>query len=343
MLPYLTADLPGTGGALKAAPEDFEVEELPLYAASGAGEHLFVRVEKRGRATPEVARELALALGADPRGASWAGLKDAQAVARQWLSVHFGDTARAAGLAGEGWRVLEAARHGNKLRPGHSAGNRFRIRVRGVGPDALAAARAVLDALGARGGAPNFFGPQRFGRRGELPAAGKALLLGTSRERDRFRRKLAISAFQAELFNRWLAERIADGLFGRALLGDVLKKRDSGGLFVCADTGVDQPRLDAGEVDPAGPIFGHKMKAAEAEAALREARILAAEGVTLDTFREGRGEAEGTRRPARVPVAELALGMEEGALIVGFTLPPGAYATVVLREVMKGEVETPEA
>ena len=47
-LPYLTADLPGIGGQLKAEPEDFLVEEIPLYLPSGQGQHVYVEIEKRG-------------------------------------------------------------------------------------------------------------------------------------------------------------------------------------------------------------------------------------------------------------------------------------------------------
>ena len=114
-----------------------------------------------------------------------------------------------------------------------------------------------------------------------------------------------------------------------------MKKRDTGGLFVCADPAADQPRVEAGAIDPTGPMFGWKMKAAEGEEAAREARILAAEGMALEDFRAGKGEAEGTRRPARAPIGDAAIEEHDGALWIAFTLPAGAYATVVLREITK--------
>ena len=46
---------------LRATPEDFRVDEIPLYPPAGEGEHTFVLVEKRERTTEEVARELARA------------------------------------------------------------------------------------------------------------------------------------------------------------------------------------------------------------------------------------------------------------------------------------------
>jgi tRNA pseudouridine13 synthase len=348
--PYVTAALPGSGGVVKASPEDFRVDELPAYPPAGAGPHLWLKVEKRGRTTRDVVRALAAALGVADRDAGWAGMKDRQACTSQWLSFPVARDPDPATLAGEGFRVVEASRHGNKLRPGHLRGNRFAIRVRGG--DA-ARARACAGAL-AGSGLPNFFGPQRFGAAGDNAAIGRALLLGEATPearragRDRFLRRLSISAYQSLLFNRWLAERIADGLFATALAGDVLKKLDSGGLFVCDDPATDGERVARFEVAPAGPMFGHKLRPlAAGEPARREERLLAAEGMTLAAFARGGGEAEGTRRAARLPVAveiEPCGGGEAGAsdpgYVARFDLPKGSYATVVLRELTKGEEPT---
>src|SRR5512138_1522059 len=136
---------------------------------------------------------------------------------------------------------------------------------------------------------------------------------------------------------------MADGLLARALHGDVLKKLDTGGLFTCADPALDTPRVERFEVSPAGPIFGHKLRAAEDEALAREERLLAAEGITLGAFERGGGEAEGTRRAARlrIAIALEPLGAGEGYR-AGFELPKGSYATVVMREIMKAEGDLPE-
>jgi len=98
----LTRDLPGTGGVVRAEPEDFYVEEIPLVAPSGAGAYTLVEIEKRGIDTPTAVRALARALRVPPSRIGYAGLKDAQAVARQILSVE--------GIAPE--RVLRAVRGG---------------------------------------------------------------------------------------------------------------------------------------------------------------------------------------------------------------------------------------
>src|SRR5580704_5664766 len=70
-LPFLTADLPGTGGKLKQEPEDFVVEEIPAYEPCGEGEHLFLWVEKQDVSGEELLRHVARRLGI-PSGDQWA-------------------------------------------------------------------------------------------------------------------------------------------------------------------------------------------------------------------------------------------------------------------------------
>jgi tRNA pseudouridine13 synthase len=340
LLPFVTAGHAGSGGALRRAPEDFRVDEVPSYPPSGTGPHLYLRVEKRGRTTRDALRDLARLLEVPERDAGYAGLKDRDAVATQWLSFPVARDPDPRGLSVPGVRVLEVSRHANKLRPGHLRGNRFSVAVRGGD---LERARACAAALAERG-LPNFFGPQRFGTLGRNAEVGRALLRGERTEearraaRDRFLRRLSISAFQALLFNRWLAERIEDGLFATALRGDVLKKLETGGLFTCEDPAADGPRVARFEVSPAGPMFGHRMRAAAGEALVREERLLAEEGVSIDDLARGGGEAEGTRRVARLPVAVGLEPLEDGYRAT-FDLPRGSYATVLLRELTKAEPE----
>src|SRR5205823_14255392 len=286
-VPLLTPELPGTSGIIRVADEDFQVEELPLYPASGVGEHLYLTVEKRGRTTPEVAREIARGLGAPEREVGSAGLKDKRAVTVQRISVKTKAPAEEAlRLSGPGYRVLAAARHGNKLRPGHLRGNRFRIVIRGVVPGALPRAQAVCARL-RESGTANLFGPQRFGRSGDNASLGRAILLRERQVRDRFLRRLALSALQSELFNRCLSARIADGLFAKAIEGDVMKKRATGGLFVCEDPRADNERVAAGEIDPAGPLPGHALFASRGEAFRREQAVLSDAGVDPQWFAAG--------------------------------------------------------
>ena len=343
-VPFVTAGIPGSGGTLKATPEDFRVDEIPAYAPCGEGPHLWLQVEKRGRTTRDVVRELARQLGVAERDVGVAGLKDRHAVTVQWLSFPVAKSPDPASLAGEGWRVAAASRHGNKLRTGHSRGNRFSIVVRGGD---LARAQDAAVALAERG-LPNFFGAQRFGADGKNADLGRAILAGSPdpearrASRDRFLRRLVLSSWQSLLFNRWLAERMADGLFARALAGDAMKKLDSGGVFTCEDPAADQPRVDRFEISPAGPMFGHALAPLAGEAGEREERVLARDGLSRADLARGGGETEGTRRAARIPV-KVDLEPVEGGYRASFDLPRGSYATVVMGELTKSDADLDEA
>jgi len=175
MTRYLTDRLPGTGGTIRAETDDFCVEELPLYPACGDGEHLYVTVEKRGLTTFDLLRRLARDLGVAERDIGYAGLKDARAVTRQTVSLTGVSPEQVAALTIPGVTVLASARHRNKLRLGHLAGNRFAIRIRGVAPDAGERALDILHVL-ADLGVPNRFGAQRYGIFGTSHRIGRAIL-----------------------------------------------------------------------------------------------------------------------------------------------------------------------
>lgn len=179
--PYATADLPGIGGEIKQRIEDFRVEEQPLYTPCGEGDHLYFCIEKRGIPTNAAIERIARHMHVRPRDIGMAGLKDAHAVTSQWLSLEHADPQRLRAYSDPQIRVVDVSRHGNKLRLGHLAGNRFTIRIRGVGEGEIPAARAVLDVLTHRG-VPNYFGSQRFGLRGDTGALGEALVRGEDEE-----------------------------------------------------------------------------------------------------------------------------------------------------------------
>src|SRR5512136_1427415 len=127
MYGYLTADIPGIGGTIKETPEDFRVEEIPLYSPEGAGEHTFTLIEKRGITTLETIRRFSRVLELPEREIGYAGMKDARGVTRQTLSVPRTPPERLLALDLPGIKVISAKRHRNKLKLGHLYGNRFRI------------------------------------------------------------------------------------------------------------------------------------------------------------------------------------------------------------------------
>jgi tRNA pseudouridine13 synthase len=333
---------------LKERPEDFVVEEIPAYEPSGTGTHVYVRLTKTDRTTLDVVRELARALGCDPRAAGFAGMKDRRAVTTQTISLEAPRgvdpkelAARAAGVSLGGVVIHAASPHGNKLKPGHLAGNRFAIALRQVDADRVGEITGTLARL-AREGVPNAFGSQRFGNAGDNAERALAWLRGGERPpRDPRIQRLLWSSLQSAVFNAVLGERVRDGSWATAIEGDLLKVRASGGLFVCADVQTDRVRAATGEVSPTGPIIGAKMRWPEAAAAEIERRVSAATLGEAFDLGKTRSLGEGSRRALRLWVDELRWQVEPDAnrnpvgnatacVRVYFVLPKGAYATTVL-------------
>jgi tRNA pseudouridine13 synthase len=337
--PFCIADLPGIGGCIKTHPEDFEVEEVPAYLPSGQGDFLYLWIEKRDLGAEFFVRQVARRLELPPGEIGTAGMKDRRAVTRQMVSVPANVADRLPQLEGDGIRVLKVDRHSNKLKPGHLHGNRFNILIREVVPEAGVRLPPILDRL-RRIGLANFYGPQRFGRDGETVRLGLALLRGEAGRRlSPFLRKLALSAGQSALFNHYLASRLTDGLLERVLLGDVMAKWPFGGMFFVDDREREQARFDSRETVTAGPMYGRKMFPAHAEAAEREANVLADAGLTPQSF-QGFGKLlQGTRRQNIVYVDDLTGAVEPDGVRLRFTLPAGSYATVLLREITKRAAE----
>jgi len=346
-LPYLTADLPGVAGRLKETPEDFVVEEIPAYEPCGEGEHLFLWIEKTDVAADQLVRLLSRVLNVARDDIGVAGLKDKRAVTRQFISVPARAADRLNADLADGIHVLSATRHTNKLRTGHLKGNRFSILLRSnrsetgaSSQSSLEAARLVIDRL-KQIGVPNYFGEQRFGIGGETAELGFDLLRGSKTVRDippakrKFLLRLALSAAQADLFNAALADRLSRGELRRVLVGDVMQKVATGGLFTTSDAVVEQERVDRGELSITGPIFGPKMQQPGGEPAEREAKPLQEAGVDSTSFTRYPKLTAGARRPYWIDVSDIAVAAEEAGLRFSFTLPSGAYATVVLREIMK--------
>lgn len=336
-LPYMTADLPGIGGHIKAHPQDFEVEEVPAYHPSGSGDHLLLWIEKRGVSADALMSHVANALSVSRHDIGCAGLKDTHAVTRQYLSAPARALARVTAIDSEHVHVLRYGLHGNKLRTGHLRGNNFRLVVRGCGAEALPRAQAICAAL-AQSGLPNFYGNQRFGRAGETLNTGLQLLRGESVRVKGMVRRLAVSAVQSALFNRCLMLRMEAKLLHTVLDGEVLQVVASGGPFHVDDVVREQARFEAREVVPAGPMFGPKMKIAQRDGAVREAALLDAAGLSMDQFAAQGKLALGTRRAMLVWPQGLQVEAVEGdaeAVRVCFGLPSGSYATGVLRELCK--------
>jgi tRNA pseudouridine13 synthase len=317
---------------LRSVPEDFRVEEIPLYRPTGAGDHTFVNVEKRLRTTEDVARALARIAGARARDVGYAGRKDRVAVATQWFSVPGLDPERAREIDLPGVKVLEAVRHPHKLRTGQLRGNRFHIVVRDLDDRACASAVRRLE-RSCRLGMPNRFGAQRFGRGGENVERAQRLLRGEGAVADRRAQRFLLSALQAAVFNAVLAAR--ETPLDALEQGEIAMVHASGGCFVVEDLAREAPRAAAFEISATGPIFGTRVLEPRGEAAARERAASEHLGVVPGNLKLPRGiRLRGARRPLRVRPEETRAEPIGGGLELRFSLPPGSYATVLLEELL---------
>lgn len=332
-LPY-AGGAPGNRGRIRSTPEDFRVFEDLGFETSGAGEHLFVQVRKRGANTAWVAQRLAELAGLKPGAVSYAGLKDRHALAEQWFSMHL------PGCADPDWaqwqepgvEVLTTARHHRKLRRGALRGNRFVLIVREISGDRDALERR-LRSIAARG-VPNYYGEQRFGRDGGNLAKADALLRGRLRRIARHERGIYLSAARSFLFNQALAQRVATGSWAAGVDGDVMMLDGSQSVFVAEalDDSL-RMRLQNMDIHPTAPLWGRGELMSRHDCRAIEEQALA----TFAEWRQGleRCGLNQERRSVRLKVSDLGWHwLDEETLSLQFALPAGSYATSVVREIV---------
>ncbi len=402
-LKYLTQGEPGIGGRIKQRPEDFVVEEIPLFEPEDRGDHLYVLVEKRRRLTTDVVRYFSRHFGVPRLAIGFAGLKDKHAVTRQWFSVEHAREDRARAFQDDHIQILDLRRHPTKLKRGNLRGNRFEIKVRQIDLTQVVRVKRMMEHL-TRHGVPNFLGEQRFGYRRNNHTLGRLLLMGDLQgfldemlgrpelsepqanylarqayeRRDyktslqlwptthRFERQaigplsrgaspvhavngidktqlqFMVTAFQSAIFNRLLNQRVQQGLLDRLRPGDLAFKHTTRGIFEVRDAAVEQPRCDAMEISPTGPMWGHKMTVAGGEVGDAERGALLETGVSQQLLEESRYAPDGARRPFRMLVRnpQVSAGADEhGPYIhLGFDLDRGCFATILLREIMKNDL-----
>lgn len=319
-------------GRIKDIPEDFCVDEVPSYLPSGNGTHLFVRIEKRGLTTQQAMRALSEHTKCATKAMGAAGQKDKVAVTTQWISLEGVDPETCASFAHESLRILECVPNETKLRTGHLRGNRFRVRVRGVDADDVA--QVLAEGMALDKGVPNYFGTQRFGRDGDNAERAKAWLVDGGRPpRDRFKRKLFVSSLQSAAFNEVLAQRVESGHVHAALEGDVFQTQRRG-IFSDPDAAANAVRMASWEISPTGPMFGGDMRWGSAACEEMERKVEAEYGFCDEVYARMGKLGRGTRRTLRIRPQELAFEPAEDGFWVTFELPSGAYATVVLREIL---------
>lgn len=402
-LPFLTRQFDGIGGTIKTCKEDFFVEELPLYPPCGDGTHIYAQIEKKGISTMDALAKIANALRITRKAIGYAGLKDAHAVTRQWISVEHTDPEKLLSLDIPDIRVTQTARHRNKLKLGHLACNRFVIRIRNLNLPVKQSVKITesIIAILIDKGVPNYFGSQRFGLRNETHLLGEALsknkinefvdiFLGKpevnelstfalarsfyekgdyekahktwpysySDQRRALKALIAnkgnkkkayhavdnrlkgffVSAYQSDLFNQVLASRMPG--IDKLVVGDMAYKHINGACFRVDDDALEQPRCDAFEISPTGPLLGSHMTRLTGPAGDIENLILDSAGLeSSDYQRMGKYGGRGGRRSLRFQPhhPRVTAGEDKSGpyMELQFELDSGCYATSLIREISK--------
>lgn len=230
---------------------DFVVQEIPLYAFSGSGEHRILRVRKKNLSTFELLSIIAQAFNLPTKSIGYAGLKDKHATTTQYLSLPAKSTQHFCAIFDSlakqhDIKLLDSTLHSNKLRLGHLKGNRFFVRLKKLTPANAKKLESTFSHI-AKNGFPNFFGFQRFGINGDNYLLGLSLskrknaqtspylsllaqlhpsfasthaqthqnpLFHTKRY-NRAMQEFFISSYQSFLFNAWLRARVCLSAWAR--------------------------------------------------------------------------------------------------------------------------------
>ncbi|MGQ3892754.1 tRNA pseudouridine(13) synthase TruD [Legionella sp. CNM-4043-24] len=313
----------------KSSPEDFQVNEFFDWEFSGEGEHIVLKIEKRGLSTEDVVKSLSRLINKPVKLISYAGLKDRQALTTQWLSVHApGEVIEGIeSLEAPGWKVLECTRHNKKLRPGYLSGNHFVVTLRDVQhvDDLLQRIEQVK-----LHGVPDYFGEQRFGREGANLLRAEEMLVQGRKIKDRFLKGMYCSSARSWIYNAILARRVEAGTWNTPLPGDMMQLTGSNSIFPLEN--VDETivqRVLKRDVSPASPLPG-KGKDRDRLPLIDE--IYSEWQAWIDGLhRLGLEEAW---RANILHLGNVTLMQQDSVVQLSFTLPPGSYATAVLRELV---------
>jgi len=332
----------------KQSPSTFVVEEVLLYPFSNDGEHLVLKVRKKNLTTWQMLKAFSEQLGVKMKEIGYAGLKDKNALAYQYISINKKFEKKLENFSNENIKILETFRHKNKLRIGHLKGNSFFIRLKKVDPIGAKKIENVLEII-KKEGFPNYFGYQRFGIDGKNYLLGKEIIKKKINKKEKF----LINSYQSHLFNLWLSKRVeiskfvksfnkdelknllnlsgayidelkAQKQFFKLLRGDIACHYPFGKFFAVLDLIDESKRFIKREIAPTGLLPGIKVQ--------RSNDI--ARDIEKD-FDDQDLKISGDRRFAWVFLKDLEIEYKEEKawMELKFFLPKGSYATVLLEEI----------
>jgi tRNA pseudouridine13 synthase len=330
---YLLGE-PNAKAKLKVVAEDFRVIEQLGFPLTGSGEHLMLRIRKRGENTSFVANELAKACGVQSRDIGWAGLKDRHAVTEQWLSVYL---PKSEGIDFSEFlaqyphiEILEQTRHNKKLKAGDLIGNQFELRLTQVTD-----VDAVIERLNAikQSGVPNYYGTQRFGRNGSNLTEARRWGKENVRSRNQNQRSLLLSSARSWIFNQIVAARIDQNLFDQLLIGDIVEYHAELVTVTAENVAQLQQAVTDGEAMITAALAGDNALPTQDQGLALEQTYLDNEEALMSLIRSNRMRHD--RRAIKLLPQNMTWQTDNELVIVSFGLPAGGFATSVLREVVE--------
>ena len=332
-LPYAWGG-PVATGVLRSYPEDFQVTEQLAFEPSGQGEHVYLFIEKRCLNTQDVVKQLAKIYNVKPRDIGYAGLKDRNAVTRQWFSIIYPikQLFNGAAIENEALSILKQTRHDKKLKIGTLKGNEFRIRIRQIDGNSVDIDQHLNHLKNKP--IPNYYTEQRFGNQGGNINKALALFNKEIKVKQRQLKGLYYSAARSYLFNLILAERVNAGNWHQAIPGDVMQFCDGQSFFAIDKVTEDiRQRIDGGFISPAGPLWGQGRSYSSKEALAIESKVLADWQVLSQGLIDHKLNLN--YRHFCMFVKQLAWNwFDDNDLIINFYLKRGSYATAYLREII---------
>lgn len=318
---------PQISALLKSMPEDFKVVEELGFSPQGEGEHLLLYIEKCGITTHELVDRVASDFNTSVKNISYSGLKDRQALTRQWLSLQLpGKQAQMQMPEVEEYRILDHGWHNRKLRRGTHRFNHFEVLLREV-EGFPAATRQQLQSI-AQHGFANYFGEQRFGRRQDNVE--QALKQLSGRKLGRNKKGLYLSALRSFLFNQVVAERSRRGHWQQPMQGDVFMLDGSHSIF---SEGLDEillQRFHSQDIHSTASLYGSGQSPLTGEALELEEGVFSEYPEICQCLQ--RQGVKRQMRATRVGLEEFSYQFDAQAktLLLQLRLPAGCYLTSLL-------------
>ncbi len=305
--------------------EDFIVTEEPIVFTN-RGNFIVLKIQKENLGTWDLLEKLAKGLNIYEHEIGYAGLKDKNATTTQYISIPKKYSKDIKKFRHGKIEILETFLHSSKLNIGDLKGNHFQINLHDVSKEELILIQQRLKEI-SKVGMPNFFGFQRFGKdiKENLQKA-KKIVEGDLKIKDNKLEKMLISAYQSDLFNRWLVKRIQKSKNEFSLLnGDVFMQLKDEKIFMPKEINSSIIEdFQAKKIVPTGLLCGRNILRSKDEARVIEAK-----------FDDMNVVQKGFRRAALVYPKDIQVkyNEKEQKCKLGFYLPKASYATVLIENI----------